>query len=491
MIKNYKKIRLKKRLRRLRLMIFISLKSTAMLTCIAGFIVISVPLFSAFEAHIINVTARIENDIPSIDPPSGYFCNDGSLTIKLYTSLAEASIIYTTDGSDPDCFIPNGTVYDGVPFPLTYSATVKARTCHDDDQSVIISEDYIVTSEYCVEEKKCDALSIGYWQNHEGCPTSSIWTVEIQELSLNEFSGAFSTISGADICFYLAPSNCPGGGTVEGQLCRAKGKALANLSNIVSNRLDLNALIAGADDGDEAFDNLGLNSNSTVREALIAIENIIINSNAAKDELGDAGYVAERIYTFYEEENPNPPWCIYPETNGSVTFDLLSSPSVSDAMIVDPPVEGEPATEPPIEEFQEEDPVSEDPPAEEPAVKDPLTDETPLEESQKEESPVDELIKEESDDSKDLPVEEPSVEEEPQEETSAIDESIEEEPATEPLTDEIPVDEPVVEEEPPVKEEPQEEPSVEELVSEDPPVEEEPTPESPATEDSPTEEPAE
>ena len=484
MIENYKKIRLKKRLRRLRLIIFMSLKSTAMLTCMAGFIVVSVPLFSAFEAHIINVTARIENDIPSIDPPSGYFCNDGSLTIKLYTSLAEASIIYTIDGSDPDCFIPNGTVYDGTPFPLTYSATVKARTCHDDDQSIIISEDYIVTSEYCVEEKKCDALSIGYWQNHEGCPTSSIWTVEIQELSLNEFSGAFSTISGADICFYLAPSNCPGGGTVEGQLCRAKGKALANLSNIVSNRLDLNALIAGADDGNEAFDNLGSNSSSTVREALIAIENIIINSNAAKDELEDAAYVAERIYTFYEEENPDPPWCIYPETDGSATFDLFSSPSVSDAMIVDPPIEGEPAKEPPIEEFQEEESPADESIGEEPPVG--------------EEPSAEPLIDE-------IPVDEPVNEEPPAEEKSIIDPSIGEEPATEefqeedfvsenPLAEESVVEDLLTDETPleesPVEEEPVTEPLADEIPPEDP-VEEDPPVEDPDPGDPPTEEPAE
>lgn len=459
MIENYKKIRLKKRLRRLRLMIFMSLKSTAMLTCIAGFIVVSVPLFSAFEAHIINVTARIENDIPSIDPPSGYFCNDGSLTIKLYTSLAEASIIYTTDGSDPDCFIPNGTVYDETPFPLTYSATVKARTCHDDDQSIIISEDYIVTSEYCVEEKKCDALSIGYWQNHEGCPTSSIWTVEIQELSLNEFSGAFSTISGADICFYLAPSNCPGGGTVEGQLCRAKGKALANLSNIVSNRLDLNALIAGADDGNEAFDNLGLNSNSTVREALIAIENIIINSNAAKDELEDATYVAERIYTFYEEENLNPPWCIYPETNSSATFDLFSSPSVSDAMIVDPPIEEEPAIEPLADEIPVDEPADEEPP-----TKEESTIDTPIEEE-----PATEKFQEEDSVSEDPLAEESVVEDLLTDETPLEESPVEEEPTTEPPIDEIPPEDPV--EDPPAEEPQEEGPVVEEEPQEETPVE--------------------
>ena len=397
MIENYKRIRFRRRMRKLRLMIFMSLKSTAVLTCVAGFIAVSVPLFSAYEAHIINVTAKIENDVPSIDPPFGYFCNDGSLTIKLYTSLAGASIVYTTNGNDPDCFLPepdgNGTLYT-TPFPLTYSATIKARVCHDDNQSVIMSKDYIVTPEYCAEEKKCDALSIGYWQNHEGCPIpGSDWTAEINALSSGEFSGLFGSISGEDICFYLAPSNCNlKEATEEKKLCQAKGKALADLSNVVSNRLDLDALIAGADDGDNAFDNLGLNSSSTVREALVVIENIIINPSATTEELTDAAYVAERIYAFYEEENENTPWCIYPEAGGSATPDLLFSPTVFGAGIV----------EPPVEEPKDKKPKKEEPPAEEPPVEDPPVEEPPVEEPPVEEPPVE-----------DPPVEEPPVEEPP------------------------------------------------------------------------------
>src|SRR3989344_3015681 len=102
------------------------------------------------------------------------------------------------------------------------------------------------------EGGQCDAKSIGYWQNHEGCPTSSNWTSQIQSLSSDSFNGAFSSISGSDICVLLAPSNCPAGGTLEGQLCRAKGKALADESNIVSGKLDIMALVAGGDDGDIA-----------------------------------------------------------------------------------------------------------------------------------------------------------------------------------------------------------------------------------------------
>ena len=135
---------------------FCVFKKIVSLTCISGLLfTMNLPLFSAYEAHVINVTAKIENDVPSIDPPGGEFCNDGSLEVTLSTTLVDpaASIIYTTDGSDPDCFAPVGTVYTGSPFPLTYSATVKARVCHERDgvllQSAIMSEYYDVSSVYC------------------------------------------------------------------------------------------------------------------------------------------------------------------------------------------------------------------------------------------------------------------------------------------------------------------------------------------------------
>ena len=144
--------------------VFCVFKKIVSLTCISGLLVtMNLPLFSAYEAHVINVTAKIENDVPSIDPPGGEFCNDGRLEVALSTTLVDpnTSIIYTTDDSDPDCFIPNGIVYTGTPFPLTYSATVKARVCHERDgellQSVIMSEYYDVLSVYCdVECKPCD-----------------------------------------------------------------------------------------------------------------------------------------------------------------------------------------------------------------------------------------------------------------------------------------------------------------------------------------------
>ncbi|MBI2052716.1 MAG: hypothetical protein HYT34_00535 [Candidatus Ryanbacteria bacterium] len=175
----------------------------------------------------------------------------------------------------------------------------------------------------------CDALSKGYWRNHEGCTNggngSSNWTPEINTLSAS-FSGAFAAFTGAQICDKLWIPNCPSGNTLASKLCKAQGPTLADELNVVSGRLDLNAILAGADDGSLPFDNLGLDSNSTIRQALTVIEAIIADGSATKTQLKDAAHIAERIYTFYEDENPNKPFCIY----------TLSAPlSVSGASIID------------------------------------------------------------------------------------------------------------------------------------------------------------
>ncbi len=107
--------------------------------------------FRAFEAHVINVTAEIVNDIPLITQ-GGNFCDAAGAEITMSATLAGADIIYTLDGSDPVCSIPgpqNGAIYTG-PFTLFSSATVKARSCHDSKQSAIVSADFDVELKYCV-----------------------------------------------------------------------------------------------------------------------------------------------------------------------------------------------------------------------------------------------------------------------------------------------------------------------------------------------------
>lgn len=164
-------------------------------------------------------------------------------------------------------------------------------------------------------ETPCDARSKGYWANHEGCSQgegSSIWVDEVQALS-SAFSGAFASFTGEQICEVLWEPNCGPGNSREGKLCRAQGHALADLLNIITLRLQLDVLLAGADDGNEAFDELGLTSSSTIGEALAAVEAILADPSSTPPDLTNAAYVAERIYTFYGEENPEAPRCIREE----------------------------------------------------------------------------------------------------------------------------------------------------------------------------------
>ncbi|TAN57642.1 hypothetical protein EPN15_03375 [Patescibacteria group bacterium] len=160
--------------------------------------------------------------------------------------------------------------------------------------------------------KICDARSLGYWKNHEGCAWGegeSIWESAVQSLS-TEFSGIFSAATGEQMCYDLWLTNCKGT-SLQKKRCRARVHTLAVELNVVSGRLDLDALIAGADNGNSAFDHLGLTQNSTIRESLAAIEAIIANNNSTASQYTDAAYAAERIYEFYENECAEKPYCIY------------------------------------------------------------------------------------------------------------------------------------------------------------------------------------
>jgi len=102
---------------------------------------------SAYEAHIINVTAQIVNDVPDISVDSGNFCETDLVEIEIFSSLPDAVIIYTLDGLDPVCGL-RGQEYGGK-FVITESKTLKARACHDNTQSMIVSETYEVGWIYC------------------------------------------------------------------------------------------------------------------------------------------------------------------------------------------------------------------------------------------------------------------------------------------------------------------------------------------------------
>jgi len=175
----------------------------------------------------------------------------------------------------------------------------------------------------------CDALSFGYWGRHEGCfngDGESVWTPDINALS-SGYSGVFSAYTGGEMCGALHMPLCPSGNTVPAALCRAKTHLLADELNVVAGNLDLLALIACADDGASAFNTFSLTENSTIDEALMALEEAIANPLSSKYTLKDAAYVAERIYSFYEDENPIAPQCVYHlngtcyvEGNGATTY---------------------------------------------------------------------------------------------------------------------------------------------------------------------------
>jgi len=171
---------------------------------------------------------------------------------------------------------------------------------------------------------QCDALSLRYWRDHEGCfrgTGSSIWASEINDLS-SDFSGVFASHSGGQICEDLWVANCPAGDPVEGRRCRATIHALTDELNIVSGHLDADAFIAGADDGNFAFDRLGLSPFSTIGEALTVIEAVIANPVSTIQELQDVMYVARRIYEFYGGENPLAPMCIFSPDDIPLSFSV-------------------------------------------------------------------------------------------------------------------------------------------------------------------------
>lgn len=174
-------------------------------------------------------------------------------------------------------------------------------------------EAHVINVTATIEPNQCEAKSKGFWANNEGCSQGtgeSPWSQDINELS-SGYSDYFGTETGSQICAGLWIPNCPAGNTVEAKLCKAKAQALALELNIVSNHLALGALLAGADDGNGAFETLHLNSNSSIKDAIVAIESILASQFPSKSDLTDTAYVADRIISFYENENPLAPQCIF------------------------------------------------------------------------------------------------------------------------------------------------------------------------------------
>ncbi len=164
------------------------------------------------------------------------------------------------------------------------------------------------------QPNQCEPKSPNYWLKNEGCQNGGLgvnaWADEINVLS-GRLSGAFVTYDGAQVCTALWPDNCGDKETRAGKLCQAKSELLVNELNLVSGKLDPLALLAGADNGNGAFDHLGLSATSTIEQALATLERVVVDENIEEGYLLKARQVARRITAFYKEENPLFPQCVF------------------------------------------------------------------------------------------------------------------------------------------------------------------------------------
>ena len=166
------------------------------------------------------------------------------------------------------------------------------------------------------ESSQCIGGQPKFWQDTAGCDGGkgeNIWASQVNVLSSN-FSGFFANISGNEICLLFdshSSQPCPPADTAEGARCYAEAHALANELNLVSGRLDPQALLAGASTGSEAFAHLGLDADSTIEEAMIEVEEILAFPGSTATELFAAAVVGKATHLFYEDHNPQTPQCIF------------------------------------------------------------------------------------------------------------------------------------------------------------------------------------
>ena len=132
---------------------FLACERMVAVFCVAGLVMITnAPLVFAYEAHTVNVTAKIVNDLPCIDPPGGEFCNDGRLEVELNVNLAGADIYYTINGANPICAENSENFkYNDIPFELPNGITmVKAVACHEEMRNgeVVVLQSAVMAKEF-------------------------------------------------------------------------------------------------------------------------------------------------------------------------------------------------------------------------------------------------------------------------------------------------------------------------------------------------------
>lgn len=174
--------------------------------CIFGVVLLSnAPAVSAYEAHVVGVTATIIDTDVNISPDGGDFCNDGKLKVELESDMEGVGIFYTTDGSEPRC--GRSAEYSG-PFTLLRGATVKAVACFGDKQGQVRAEVFDVSSDYCQTSLKINKVYYYADANHGGrsSDTDSEW-VEIYNPTKEDVNLKDWTICNSESCDKLASRN--------------------------------------------------------------------------------------------------------------------------------------------------------------------------------------------------------------------------------------------------------------------------------------------
>jgi len=181
-------------------------KITAFL-CMCGVVMVNnAPFVSAYEAHVMNVTANIIDNTVSISPDGGKFCNDGSVKVEISTKLAEAIIYYTLNGSEPKCET-NGILYSA-PFTLAASKTVKAVSCYGDEQSLTAEQPFDISSSYCETSLKINKVYYNPDDTHKdgSCESGNEW-VELYNPTNETINLKGWSICNSQACDVLSSQN--------------------------------------------------------------------------------------------------------------------------------------------------------------------------------------------------------------------------------------------------------------------------------------------